>query len=146
MRKSKKADKVWQYLLKNKLATTKEVANACKVSYGYAHKLMSKVSTPREVFEKEANKLDRCDLLREAESLTAGDRLKDYGSPVDNHQHIARIFTAITGKHVTGRDITIMHQATKLARRQTSPTVKDHYIDNMAYVGIEYECVMEEEE
>ena len=146
MRKSKKADKVWRYLLKNKTATASEVAKACKVSYGYAYKLMSKVSTPREVFEKEANKLDRCDLLREAESLTGGDRLKDYGSPVDNHQHIARIFTAITGKHVTGRDITIMHQATKLARRQTSPTVKDHYIDNMAYVGIEYECVMEEEE
>ena len=145
MRKSKKADKVWQYLLKNKLATTKEVANACKVSYGYAHKLMSKVSTPREVFEKEANKLDRCDLLREAVSLTGGARLKDYGSPVDNHQHIARIFTAITGKHVTGRDIAIMHQATKLARRQTTPLEKDHYIDNMAYVGIEYECAVEEE-
>jgi hypothetical protein len=145
MRRAKKADKVWQYLLKNKLATTKEVAKACGVTYSYAHKLMSKVSTPKEVFEKEANKLDRCDLLREAVSLTNGDRLKDYGSPVDNHQHIARIFTAITGKHVTGRDIAIMHQATKLARRQTTPLEKDHYIDNMAYVGIEYECAVEEE-
>ena len=83
--------------------------------------------------------------LREAVSLTGGARLKDYGSPVDNHQHIARIFTAITGKHVTGRDIAIMHQATKLARRQTTPLEKDHYIDNMAYVGIEYECAVEEE-
>ena len=142
----KKADKVWKYLLKNKLATTKEVAKACGVTYSYAHKLMSKVSTPREVFEKEANKLDRCDLLREAVSLTGGARLKDYGSPVDNHQHIARIYTAITGKHVTGRDIAIMHQATKLARRQTTPLEKDHYVDNMAYVGIEYECAVEEEE
>ena len=142
----KKVDKVWQYLLKNRTATAKEVSKACGVTYGYAHKLMNKISTPKEVFEKEASKLDRCDLLREAVSLTGGVRLKDYGSPVENHQHIARIFTAITGKHVTGRDVAIMHQATKLARRRTSPTEKDHYIDNMAYVGIEYECAMEEEE
>ena len=140
-----KADKLSQYLVKNKLATAKEVAKACGVTYGYANKLMRKVSTPKEVFEKENNKLDRCDLVRVAVSLTGGDRLKDYGSPVDNHQHIARIYTAITGKHVTGRDIAIMHQATKLARRQTTPLEKDHYIDNMAYVGIEYECAVEEE-
>ena len=141
----KKAAKEWKYLLNNKLATAKEVSKACNVSYTYANKLMNRVATPKEVFAKEANKIDRCDLLREAVSLTGGDRLKDYGSPVDNHQHIARIFTAITGKHVTGRDIAIMHQATKLARRQTTPLEKDHYIDNMAYVGIEYECAVEEE-
>ena len=146
MRKSKKADKVWRYLLKNKTATASEVAKACKVSYGYAHKLMGKIATPKEVFEKEANKVDRCDLLREAVSLTGGDRLNDYGSPVGNHEHIARIFNAITGKQLTARDITLVHQATKLARRQTSPTKKDHYIDNMAYVGIEYECAIAEEE
>jgi hypothetical protein len=26
-----------------------------------------------------------------------------------------------------------------------SPTNKDHYVDNMAYVGIEYECAVVEE-
>jgi len=90
-------------------------------------------------------KLNRCDLLSEASALTSGDRRDDYGSPVDNHKHIARIFNAITGNKLTARDIAIVHQATKLARRMTSPTKKDHYIDNMAYVGIEYECVMEGE-
>jgi hypothetical protein len=33
-----------------------------------------------------------------------------------------------------------------MARRMTSPKKKDHYVDNMAYVGIEYECVMAEED
>ena len=51
---SKKAEKVWKYLLKNTLATPTQVAKATGVSYGYAHKLMSKTSTPREVFEAEA--------------------------------------------------------------------------------------------
>tara|TARA_R100001509_G_scaffold161174_1_gene129996 strand:- start:1418 stop:1741 length:324 start_codon:yes stop_codon:yes gene_type:complete len=89
--------------------------------------------------------IDRCDLLAEASALTSGDRLDDYGSPVSNHKHIARIFNAITGKTLTARDVALVHQATKLARRMSSPTKKDHYVDNMAYVGIEYECAVVEE-
>ena len=51
---TKKAEKVWKYLLKNTLATPTQVSKATGVSYGYVHKLMSKTSTPREVFEAEA--------------------------------------------------------------------------------------------
>jgi hypothetical protein len=54
MTKQNKADKVWAYLIKNPLATATEVAKATGVSYGYAHKLKSKVGTPKEVFEREA--------------------------------------------------------------------------------------------
>ena len=53
-RPAKKAERVWAYLLDNRLATPSEVARATGVSYAYAHKLMGKVGTPREVFEKEA--------------------------------------------------------------------------------------------
>lgn len=53
---SPKAEKVWKYLLKNKLATPAEVAKATGVSYGYVYKLMKKVGTPKEVFEQEAAK------------------------------------------------------------------------------------------
>jgi hypothetical protein len=51
---SPKAEKVWAYLLKNKLATPAEVAKATGVSYGYVYKLMKKIGTPKEVFEEEA--------------------------------------------------------------------------------------------
>lgn len=51
---SPKAEKVWAYLLENKLATPAEVAKATGVSYGYVYKLMKKVGTPKEVFEKES--------------------------------------------------------------------------------------------
>ena len=50
-----KAPKVWEYLVDNPLARPCDVAKATNVSYGYAHALCAKVSTPREVFEKEAN-------------------------------------------------------------------------------------------
>jgi hypothetical protein len=55
-KKTKKSDKVWKYLLKNKLATPAQVARATGVSYAYAHKLMKNIGTPREVFEAEALK------------------------------------------------------------------------------------------
>ena len=144
MRKSIKRERVWKYLLKNKIATAKEVAKACSVSYGYARSMMNSIGTPKEVFIEEAKPPMRCRLLDEASSLTATTRNEDYGDAVDNHEHIARIYNAITRQQLTARDITLVHQATKLARRQTSPLKKDHYIDNMAYVGIEYECVLKE--
>tara|TARA_R100001443_G_scaffold115087_1_gene132113 strand:+ start:566 stop:1024 length:459 start_codon:yes stop_codon:yes gene_type:complete len=144
MRTSVKKEKVWKYLLKNRLAKPKEVAKACKVSYGYALKIINESGTPKEVFIEESKPPMRCQLLNEAMSLTATTRNEDYGDAVDNHEHIARIYNAITGQRLTARDITLVHQATKLARRQTSPLKKDHYVDNMAYVGIEYECVMKE--
>jgi hypothetical protein len=52
MTRQNKADKVWAYLIKNPLAMATEVAKATGVSYGYAHKLKSKVGTPKEVFER----------------------------------------------------------------------------------------------
>ena len=88
---------------------------------------------------------DRLTLLKEAIELTSNDRHKDYGNPVTNHRHIAQIFNAITGHNITARDVALLHTCTKLSRGQVSPKKKDHYIDRMAYAGIEYECAMAEE-
>ena len=51
---TRKADRVWAYLVANPLARPAEVAKATGVSYPYAYKLLKKVGTPREVFEAEA--------------------------------------------------------------------------------------------
>lgn len=53
-RRGRKADVVWAYLVANPLARPSDVSKATGVSYGYVYKLMSKVGTPREVFEAEA--------------------------------------------------------------------------------------------
>ena len=89
-------------------------------------------------------KVSRCDLLAEASALTSQDRNEEYGDPVDNMTHIADIFNAITGHQLKPSDVPILHVATKLARRRTSPLKKDHYVDTMAYMGIAYECELEE--
>ena len=87
---------------------------------------------------------DRKDLLETAINLTYGDRAKDYGSPVENMNHIASIYNSITGQSVSGSNVAQFMIAVKLARRSTSPTKADHYIDDMAYTGIEYECALAE--
>ena len=50
----KKAEAVWAYLIANPLARPADVSKATGVSYSYVYNLMTKVGTPREVFEAEA--------------------------------------------------------------------------------------------
>lgn len=88
----------------------------------------------------------RVALLDEAAALTSGERNATYGEPVENHEHIARIFNAITGRNLSAREIALVHQATKLARRAKNPRHRDSYVDGMAYTGIEYECALAEKD
>jgi hypothetical protein len=81
-------------------------------------------------------------LLQEAATLTAGDRNKEYGPPVENMQHIADIFNAITGHQLTARDVPLFHVATKLARLYHNPTHRDSHVDCAAYAAIAYECAL----
>jgi len=138
-----KKEKVWEYLLKKPLATSKQIAKAVGCTTHYAASLKKKTGTPKEVFEREQKLATRIELLTEAASLTSGDRQKDYGNPIDNMYHIAQIFNAITGHNIKTSEVPMFHIATKLARMQTSPTKRDHYIDVMAYAGITYECEKE---
>ena len=50
----KKQEAVWSYKVDHPLASASEVAKATKTSYGYVYKLFQKISTPKEVFEAEA--------------------------------------------------------------------------------------------
>lgn len=93
--------------------------------------LVRAVMSPREV------------ILSEAIRLTTGDRSKDYGSPVQNHQQIADIFNAMTGHTVTAREVALFHVATKLARLRFNNTHRDSHVDAAAYIGIAFECATE---
>lgn len=78
----------------------------------------------------------RARLLDEARDTTCGPREADYGDPVANMEHIARIASAITRRQMSAAEIVAVHMATKLARMATSPLKEDHYLDLMAYAGI----------
>ena len=128
---TKDEEKIWRYLLEDRLATAEEVAKQTSVDLKTVRQVMSSIGTPKHVIEKEI-KENRIALLQEAMELTGGDRAVDYGDAVDNHRHIAKI--------------ALIHTCTKLSRGQTSPKKRDHYVDRMAYAGIEYECVIAEDE
>ena len=145
-KKLTKKEKVYEYMLDHPLATADEIAKVTGCTLSYARVLLSKVGTPKEVFVKDKFKKEanRSVLLAEASSLTSGERNKDYGDPVENMTHIASIFNAMTGHKIKPSEVPMFHIATKLARRRTSPLKRDHYVDIMAYVGIAYECEVEE--
>lgn len=83
-----KAAAVWAYLVDNPLARPVDVANATGVSYGYVHKLMGKVGTPREVFEAEAKAA--APLVAEAKAAEPND-----GSGLRNAFVVAGIVAAV---------------------------------------------------
>lgn len=83
-------------------------------------------------------------ILEEAAGLICGDRNRDYGEPVANHQHIADIFNAWAGRDLSAREIAMVLGAVKLARRAKSPLHRDSYVDGAGYTGIEYECALAE--
>ncbi len=147
MKKRKVQEQVYEYLLDNPLATADEITKAVGCSYSYAKETLARVGTPKEVFVKEQFKKEanRSVLLAEASSLTSGERNKDYGDPVENMTHIASIFNAMTGHEIKPSEVPMFHIATKLARKKASPLKRDHYVDIMAYIGIAYECEVEEE-
>jgi hypothetical protein len=84
----------------------------------------------------------RVALLEEAARLTGTERRAVYGEPVENHEHIARIFNAWTGRDLTAAEVVMVHMATKMARMMSSPDHRDSHVDLMAYAGIRWECII----
>ena len=144
-KKMTKAEKVWAYLLKNKLASPKEVSTATGVSYGYTYKLMKKVGTPREIFETEVAHSEhpqqraRVKLLSEASALVDGDREAEHGDFQSNAMTIARYWNAHLGtsdSFIRPHDVPTMLALMKLARSIQKPEGMDNYRDAAGYIAL----------
>lgn len=88
--------------------------------------------------------MDRGDILRKAHELTHGDRDKNYGTPLVNHQRIAAIWSVILGKEVTPHEVALCMAGVKIARLIESPFHLDSYVDGAAYMAIAGEIVHEQ--
>lgn len=115
--------RVWKYLLANKLAEAGDVALNCDVSIEFAQHCIDRIGTPREVFmaeqkksaqdewedeaialraelkedemsQKRQVKPTRVRTLETAIKLTGGDRNKSYGPPFDNLSDCAELWNA----------------------------------------------------
>lgn len=111
---SDEEQRVWKYLLTNKLAEAGDVALNCDVSLEFAQSCIDRIGTPRRVFleevktaqqewedetialraEKPSVKPTRVQTLETAIKLTGGDRNKSYGPPFDNLSDCANLWNA----------------------------------------------------
>ena len=79
-------------------------------------------------------------LLTTAIELVGGDRQKDYGDKVDNHNNIAELWSAYKDVKITPHDVAIMMCLLKIARTKLGEVSPDTYIDASAYMAIAGEC------
>ena len=84
------------------------------------------------------------EFLSEASRLVGVDREKDYGDKVDNHNNIARLWSAYLDVEVKAHDVAIMMALLKMARTKLGKVSKDTYIDMAAYSAIAGEIKFKE--
>lgn len=80
--------------------------------------------------------MDRGEILNQAYLLTHGDRNKNYGTPLVNHQRIAAIWSVILGKQITPSQVALCMAGVKIARLVETPDHLDSFIDGAAYLAI----------
>ena len=141
MVKKSKADKVWAYKIRHPQSTTSEIAKATKTSYGYVYKLMQKIGTPKEVFEKEAKKVTRSQVLDTAKEYVTKDRAADHGNMEDNFNTIAAYWSVHLGVTVDATDVAVMMTLLKAARIKSNPKHPDNWVDACGYMACGGEIV-----
>ena len=81
---------------------------------------------------------ERTKVLAEAIDLINGDREKHYGTPVENFQAIADMWSAYLGHAVSAADVCNMMALLKIARLRNGRH-KDSSVDGAGYLALGFE-------
>lgn len=135
------ADKIWAYKVENPTAKAREIADATNTSYGYVHKLLKKIGTPDEVFEKEARRVTRGQVLDTAKEYVTKDRAADHGNMEDNFSTIGKYWSVHLGVDVSATDVAVMMTLLKAARIKSNPSHPDNWVDACGYMACGGEIV-----
>jgi hypothetical protein len=135
------ADKIWAYKIKHPTAKAREIADATNTSYGYVYKLLKKIGTPDEVFEKEARRVTRGQVLDTAKEYVTKDRAADHGNMEDNFSTIGKYWSVHLGVDVSATDVAVMMTLLKAARIKSNPSHPDNWIDACGYMACGGEIV-----
>ena len=84
------------------------------------------------------------EFLEKANMLIAGDREKDYGDKVHNHNNIAKLWSTYKDIEITAHDVAVMMVLLKIARTKLGEVSEDTYIDMAAYGAIAGEIKFKE--
>ena len=80
--------------------------------------------------------MDRGEILDEAKRLTHGDRNKNYGKPLTNHQRIAGLWSIYLEQEITPAQAAMCLALVKVARLIETPDHCDSFVDGAAYFAI----------
>lgn len=135
------ADKIWAYKIKHPTAKAREIADATNTSYGYVYQLLKKIGTPDEVFEKEARRVTRGQVLDTAKEYVTKDRAADHGNMEDNFSTIGKYWSVHLGVDVSATDVAVMMTLLKAARIKSNPSHPDNWVDACGYMACGGEIV-----
>ena len=76
------------------------------------------------------------ELLSKAIEVVGGDRQKEYGDKVDNHNNIAKLWSAYLDVKIEAHDVSVMMILLKVARTKIGTRTKDTYVDMAGYSAI----------
>lgn len=80
--------------------------------------------------------MKRIDILKAAEDCVCKDRETDYGSPEDNFQRIADMWSAYLGdREIDSKDVAAMMALLKIARIASGHAKADNWIDLAGYAA-----------
>lgn len=91
--------------------------------------------TPTETDTPTDTPTTRAEILDAAKAIVTGDREKQYGSPEDNFDVIARLWSAYAGREFAPVDVAMMMTLLKVARIMTGTFKGDSYIDACGYLA-----------
>ena len=141
---TKKEEKVWDYLLKNRKAENAEVANACDVDIHFVKNLISRIGSENWREETDLEKLvsewdwmKRDEILDTAKKYVTKDRAAEHGDMEDNFQRIAIYWNAHHGlvDFIKTEDVAAMMALLKIARIHSNPTHMDNWVDACGYLA-----------
>lgn len=89
--------------------------------------------------------MDRKATLEQAMTIVCTDREKQYGSPEDNFNLIARLWEDYKGYPFTAHDVAVMMLLLKVARIKTGHNKADSYVDAAGYAACAAELMDEME-
>lgn len=79
--------------------------------------------------------MNREEILNEAKKCVCGQREQDYGTPENNFQLIANLWSIYLGHNVTAIDVAMMMVMLKIARIRTGGGSGDSFVDIAGYAA-----------
>ncbi len=89
--------------------------------------------------------MNRKEILEEATKLTYSSRQDEYGTPQENHDRIAKLWSVVLDIPVTPWQVALCMNQVKVARLVHQHHKLDNWVDAVAYMAIGGELATEEE-